>query len=197
MPLSDLFKSKEQKGKEAKESEELRVYSGKKKIENKISILKKEKAQLKKKAATASPSDENALLKAFANASKELKEYEQAREKIIEIEAGLRGGSVGGESLNEIISSILVGLDNLTTQEKTGGISEDVKNTATMNIEKKLDAKPANSEMETLGKLSDLVYTDDDDAMSLEEARAELFGERSSGNDEILARMAEIEKDIK
>jgi hypothetical protein len=37
---------------------------------------------------------------------------------------------------------------------------------------------------------------DDIDSMSMEDARAELFGTRTSENDRILARMAEIEDDI-
>jgi len=197
MPVFDLFKSSEQKKKEAKNESELKFFTEKRKIENQIDILKRKKKEVKKRASTASPSEEEFILLEFTRLSKELNTYEKALVKTKKLETGLRGSYTGAEPLDNILASIMVELDNLTEPEKTGGVSEKEKLRAEMNIQRKLAATPGNSGLDTFSRLSDSVHLDDDfEEAEIAEARAELFGGRTTGNEKILARMAEIEDEI-
>ncbi|MCL2357507.1 MAG: hypothetical protein FWC70_10225 [Defluviitaleaceae bacterium] len=191
MPLGNLFKSK------AKESSELRLFTEKRKIENQIAILKRKKAEIQKKAASATSKDEDALVAEFSRVNTDLKRYEGALAQVKHVETGLRGSSSGTESLDDILAKILVDLDKLSDPGKTGGVSEKAKLKAEMNIQRRLATTPAGSGMETLNRLSDSVFLDEtDDSDARAEARAELFGGSVSSKDRILARMAEIEEDI-
>jgi len=197
MPLSDLFKSGEQKKREAKEASELKLFTEKRKIENQISILQKKKKDIQRRAETASAKDEEALISEFTSVSKDLSANENALAQVKHLETGLRGSSTSVDSLDSILANILVELDNLTEPEKTGGVSEEAKLKAEMNIQRKLATTPVNSGVDTLSRLNESVLLNDSDgAMLREDARAELFGSKTGDNAKILARMAEIEDEI-
>jgi len=197
MPLSDLFKSGDQKKREAKEASELKLFSEKRKLENQVSILQKKKKDIQKRAENASPKDEETLISEFTRITKDLNAYENALAQVKHLETGLRGSVSGVDSLDSILANILVELDNLTEPEKTGGVSEEAKLKAEMNIQRKLATTPANSGVETLSRLNESVFLNEDEGtMSREDARAELFGNKAAGNAKILARMAEIEDEI-
>jgi phage shock protein A len=197
MPLSDLFKSGDQKKREAKEASELKLFSEKRKLENQISILQRKKKDIQKRAESASSKDEEALISEFTRVTKDLNAYENALAQVKHLETGLRGSASGVDSLDSILANILVELDNLTEPEKTGGVSNEAKLKAEMNIQRKLATTPANSGVETLSRLNESVFLNEDEgAMSREDARAELFGGKTAGNAKILARMAEIEDEI-
>ena len=192
MPIGNLFKSQEQKDKEAreaaeraekaakenaartaketKEQSELNLFKKKRQLENKIKQLEREKLQLGKQASALKDSASLAVYKAK---SKELDNHKLAIARIGSIETQLRGSTTGVDALGDLVSEVLREIDTLTTPEETGGMTEDEKIKIELSLTRKLNELPSASGGIDLEGLAGKVW-DDEEEMSDEEALLEI-----------------------